>query len=798
MSNKISKEVFSKGFDSNNAPLLLDSGEIAGGENLRAVGSRGGWKGRKGCTLRNTTAAGSAVVEAIPYENPVSDYFRVLYHYGDYFYAGAAPLTQAAGLGSTLGLDIGASVGSSCMIGEQLYYANGEERPSVYSGDAIACRGFVVNDNVVWSDFTKEVVDQKTTTHGRMLFTNGVGTDAIYVCGHEKMSAILITLGTAYNVIDTTTIVVSAWRSGAWAATAALSDGTTAGTTTFRQSGTISWTASDLDEMKVIAGTMGYWYKITCANTTSAIHITDCKVTSPFSFMTNKWDGIYGYSAGALFYDFTGTVYYEGLGAVSNESEATYLDIGAGTSSDFLYIKGTSPLAGVGIGLVTGKENIIASVIDDVEVWEDTGWSSIAGIDDGTSDGTSSFHQSGQIFWDFSSVTPVRRSFNSDNLAGYWYRISWDVTLTNEVQIYLIVVALAPTEISYASGCVEFDSRLMLWGDPLYRNRLKYSTKGKPDNIGSSSSGYTGIFGKGDEVTVAKSFSEYLLVGKETGVYLLAKSFDIKKVTSEVGIVSPDTLQIVEVGTSNMQKELIINVAIWLDADGVYQYDMEGVAKISLPIDNYFNSNSSDYLTIAAIAAAKSFIDQERNEYHLLIGSTELVYNYAYQKWYPPWDREISLLNGVSFRADDKAFYSLGMSTSGFVMELENATSDRSVTNVATPITQMIRTRVLTSDENGLSIFFNLRHIWLVVKSDISAYITDLTVNLYKNFSLTPSTIDTINLNVANVTYTIIKIDVSETDCTAFEILCTIGQVNRTFEIHEIIYEYEQRSIILS
>ena len=122
-----------------------------------------------------------------------SDYFRVLYHYGDYFYAGANPLTQAAGLGSSLGLDIGSSVGFSCVIGEQLYYANGEGLPSVYSGESIYCQGFITYNEtygeIRWTDYTKEVIDQKDSTYGRNFLTTAAAGDAcIYVRGNERLT----------------------------------------------------------------------------------------------------------------------------------------------------------------------------------------------------------------------------------------------------------------------------------------------------------------------------------------------------------------------------------------------------------------------------------------------------------------------------------------------------------------------------------------------------------------------------------------------------------------------------------
>ena len=48
---------------------------------------------------------------------------------------------------------------------------------------------------------------------------------------------------------------------------------------------------------------------------------------------------------------------------------------------------------------------------------------------------------------------------------------------------------------------------------------------------------------------------------------------------------------------------------------------------------------------------------KQNNEYHLLLPSSEVVYNYVSDEWYPPWDRNIDLLCGINFKGGDNRDY---------------------------------------------------------------------------------------------------------------------------------------------
>jgi hypothetical protein len=137
---------------------------------------------------------------------------------------------------------------------------------------------------------------------------------------------------------------------------------------TFAQTGTISWTASSSDAMKVLEGRMGYWYEISLsAALTASVKITKVQVTFAMQRMTNKWNSIFEWVGGCRYYD--GTEYNDVSGKVTNETTSMYLDLLAGGTDNYIYIKTPEPITAIGFGVDGDYPNTANSQIDLVEVW---------------------------------------------------------------------------------------------------------------------------------------------------------------------------------------------------------------------------------------------------------------------------------------------------------------------------------------------------------------------------------------------------------------------------------------------
>ena len=253
MGNEIRKEPFVGKYNGVVPPILMIKGDISGGKNIRKVSEIGGWKGRKGCALHNTTAVDStnSVVSLHQYTNPKQSDYHFLAQCNSLLYDSTTdPPTAGTTFGASLGVAVGTSPGVSCVVGETWFYADGSGRPVVWGGTSPFPMGWFTYDisNTALCDYTKEVTDGDTSTAALIL---GAATDYFVVITPERCEGITLDLGDVNS--NAVTIVVKAWRAGAWAAVSGTSDGTeTGGTTTLAKDGSITWTRSTSDDLKIL------------------------------------------------------------------------------------------------------------------------------------------------------------------------------------------------------------------------------------------------------------------------------------------------------------------------------------------------------------------------------------------------------------------------------------------------------------------------------------------------------------------------------------------------------------------
>ena len=714
----ISREDFTGKYDGVSPSILLPFGAVTDGLNMRKISKTGGWKPRKGCVLHNTTAAetGSAIKSLHQFKHPYnSDYHFIAQVNSKLLDSTDDPPAVGTTFGSDLGVSVGAVPGFSCVVNDKWCYADGSSAPIIYAGTAPFPLAVFTYDatNTAYVDYTKQVTDGRTSTVATIL---GGATDKFYVMTFEKISALTLDL-VAVNT-NAVTLTVKAMRSGTWTSVSSLTDGTKdgGGTKTLAQDGVISWTASASDTLTVIGNIMGYAYELSWSGALSgACTVASITCTMPATTVSNKWNGAFEWINGALFYDESAGQYIECLGKLTNESDSQYLDISAATTSDYLYLKAVEPVCALGIGVASGYGNTADAQVDLIEYWSGSAWTTVGTLDDSTLDGggDSSFAQTGRIFFNASALTPVKRIFQSDKVPGYWYRVSWDAALSANTRIYASLYATQPEALPAYSGCVEFKGRLFVWGDPQYKNRLRFSSYNRYDCFSGKDSGYTDPFGGEDDILCAVPFYNELVVFKKSSTFLLEgyspTTFGILKLASTVGIASPKSAQTVEIGYASMHADEGVNIVIWQDTDGIYVMDGRKPKKISDPVNQFFNPESSSCIAAANIESLQSFTDYINNEYHLLIPTYELVYNYVTDEWYPPWQRQIVLTSGITLRGTDNRYYTLGAGASGLVMKLETDTTDKTTANADQTIVHKIKTRAITAlvADNGGKLYFS-------------------------------------------------------------------------------------------
>lgn len=804
MANKILKEKFVGKYDGVIPAALLEKGMIAGGKNIRKVSKGGGWKPRKGSTIHNTTAAesGAAIKSLHQFKHPRNkDYHFITQINSKLLDSTVDPPTAGTALGTTMGVAVGTVPGFSCVVKDEFIYTDETSGLLAYGGTTPFPLGFFVYDasNTAYVDYTRKVTDTRDDTKAVVL---GAATDVAYLITNEPASAAILDLGSSVNS-NAVTIAVKAWRSGSWTSVSGVSDGTASGGATLAVDGTISWTASASDTMRTIGNVMGYVYQLSWSGALSgSVDVTSLTVVRAMSSITNKWNGIFEWAGGIRFYDQSGTEYQEVLGGLSNESTSQYLDISAATTSDYLYFKGIEPLTGVGIGIPIGYGNTDAAVIDLIEYWDGDEWATVGTLTDTTRDSgaTNGLSQTGTIFWNGTALSAQRRTFEGDNIPGYWYRMSWDVAWSADTRIFMLVTATFPESLPKYKGCIEFKDRLLVWPDPEFPNRLRYSATDRYDCMSGSDSGYTDAFGDMSEILCCVSFYNELLVFKENSIFLLEgfsrATFGILKVSTTVGLASPKSAHMVEIGYPSMHSDEPLSIAIWETIDGVYVLDGRKPRKISLPVDDYFNPEYANCIAAASIQNRQSYTDKINNEYHLLLPAIELVYNYVLDEWYPSWEREIVLDTGINLRGTDNRYYTYGASSDGFVLRLENDTADKNTSNADVAIEHSIKTRAFSVEELGIALLFTLRRVWAVMKARSAGTIT---TKLFKNMATSGTTIaipSAISMVASGEGLATEALDLGIQGCSCFQIEFSLAVIGQELEIWSMLYELEARGLL--
>jgi len=802
MSLKMFKELLNGKYDAISPPTLLPTGSIVGGKNIRKIGQAGGWKVRKGTSLHNTTQISAHEVNSLhAYTHPRSLDAHFLAQINSLIYdATNVPPAGGTTFGVSLGVVSELTPAFSDIVHELFFLADGGGAPFSWGGDSPFCMGFItyIGDDAIYSDYTRKVTDNRGDTYAVL---HDHVDDVLYICSPEPADKISLVLVSGTENDAATVLTVNAWTSGSWSDVSA-ADGTDVAGDSMKQSGDITWTEPVSEGMRVVEGIMGYWYQLVWTVALDAgVQVSKCNVHYGMARLTNKWNGVYEW-AGAVRY-FDNTQYQDFTGQVTNESTSVYMDVGLMATTDYIYMKAAEPATGIGIGVVAEYENAVGGGnVDLIEYWNGLAWTTCGTLDDGTAVGGNSFAQTGTIWWNLATQSDERRTFDWDSIPGFWYRISIDAASTTEdIRLWGVNYAPLPEPLATTNGVIEFKGRLLTWGDPEYPNRLRFSAKDRPDCFSGTDSGYTEQFGEMDPILCARRFYNELMVWKKNEVYLLEgyspETFGALRVSTTVGLASPQTAWVVETGSPTMHKNEPLSIAIWQEVDGIYILDGRKPRKISEPIDQYFNPEYSDCIAANKIRNRQAFLDKSNNEYHLILPEGELVYNYLTDEWYPAWEREVDLTCGLLFRGTDNRHYTYGGNATGFIFRLENGSVDKDVANTNQDIVSSIKTRAISAEQDkSTTLKETFRKSWIEAKAlDASSAIV---TKIYPDVAETGTVITTpVAMNLQRANYDLVTPTIEDSieniSCFQMEWLAT----GLDFQIYSFLYQVDARGELI-
>lgn len=534
-------------------------------------------------------------------------------------------------------------------------------------------------------DFTDQANNTKTDSEN--VFTCGSTYKTFLVGSTRPAKGAKIYVVTANTTANT--LAVSESTTDAWTALSVTSDGTrTGGTTSFAQTGTISWASTvATTKPKYLNGYYLYWYQFTIDAGSAAI--SRITLDLPFQPILDMWDGVYRdiskyyvMVAGiqrddstkvlADDYDVDSPETYSSLASLTHTTE--YLEIGFGE-------KMTSLFFDIPSGYNSDQTAGLA-----VYYWDGGAYVSCGGITDGTSTGGVSFSKSGVVSWQNTGLALEQKKQYANSSPLYYYKIVFNAGLGTVTRLNYVAGIPASKTISYYKFPIYAQGRTLLCCDQSGdKNKAMSSSKFMPQVYNGDDS-VDVYFGEEGELTCGTElFSQFgsslyslILMFKNNETWVVAGQ-DIEQwadntflLSSSIGCADPLTLK-----TINLHAEPGAGVnralAIWRGPNGVYMSDGRAPIPIHGDIKEYFDPESSLY--IPSDGTADAFIDPVKQEYHLLLdATTEVVYDIARNKWFK-FSRGSNLRCGVTVHDTAGNAYCYGFIDTGYMERLENGTT---------------------------------------------------------------------------------------------------------------------------
>ncbi len=507
------------------------------------------------------------------------------------------------------------------------------------------------------------------------------------------------------------TASVDYWSGSAWESVSSLSDGTSSGSKSLAQTGTMTFTSTATTaKVKSIKGVLLYWYRVSIPSMDDSVGVNYVTVQTPFQKIKDIWDGLS--RRVTSFYQYT-TAYNDYTGNVREDdydsgNAATYVNLHGQTSSQYLLCGFTERQTGIRFNIVGGKGNDTANTVATVSYWDGSAWVSVGDITDDTSESNISFAQSGLITWNAlgdgvefqteftgapkESASATGTTVQSPSL--YYYKISLNQTLSGDGSNHLYLVNLtgipAQKIISEYKFPLNAMNRLWLFSDQKGRKNLSICSSESTVNVFNGDDSIPLSWGDESEITgSAWLYSQYgasiysiLLVFKKSEMWALIgnnpEEWKQYRVSSSIGCVAPETIRVIELPEDQTKGVNRSSVVVFQGANGIYMSDGRPPVLVSKDIGDLFDKRESN-ITQSLVDDSFAFIDKENSEYHWCFGQgssidSEFVLDYSRMQWFEI-DRTLDLQAGIEVEDTNGVTYTYGCSDTGYALRLEHGNS---------------------------------------------------------------------------------------------------------------------------
>jgi hypothetical protein len=540
---------------------------------------------------------------------------------------------------------------------------------------------------------------------------SATGVTSIYIASPQCLDRIKCYVKT----INTTAAAAAVyyWNGTAWTAVSSLVDGTSVGGESLAATGTLTWSSIEtVSKQKIINNNLAYWIKVDFGNID---HTTTLyKVTNGFSFqkIRNAWDGEELYIQSFMQYtttfkDYTINTLEEDY--ISADT-GTYASIGGMTSIQYVIVGFQQRVLGLKPIFITDKVNTTAATVLDVKYYNGTTWVSVFGLTDGTSNNSISFAQNGTISWNMIDKINEKLYTPNNDTPLYYYKLSFDKTLSADVYIDLITGIPVQEDITGYTVPIKWLNSIFLCGEKYGHGNKIIGSEISTDSIFTGYNSFEGYLGDTDNILAgctlyarySSALHETLLLMKQNSTWLLdGSSFEnivSYQISNIYGILSPKTLKVCDLGYE-IADGINKAVAIWQTNTCIVMFDNNSIIEISQDINNIFtdmyNTSKTDRINYLYSNKCTSFYDPIYKEYHFLycantsaVINAEYVFDITRKKWYFVDRSTKDLQCGLNVHDTKGNKYSYGILSTGFVERLDYGTSfdgDTIVCTLRTP-----------------------------------------------------------------------------------------------------------------
>ena len=738
-----------------------------------------------GQTKINTTALGGAITNAIQFIKDQPSESIIIAHQGTSLYQHKSAVPATGNFETTaLKTGIGSSVRWSEAPADSLVICDGSDT-LIYPGDEMKISAFFDVDDVTDTyeyDYTDVLLNSDTGSDQVATIHNESGTTVLIVMSRLPVVGVWFTVSTVNETAGT--ITAGQYWGGSPAQWATLGGITRKDTSGDAISDGIPFSQAKelwefdvpntyLHALKSIKGKIFYAYRFVISNVDATTKLSNVSLQGEVGAIKDLWDGTYQQEAGVLHFDGSSTYtdYTSNCFDDSyDSSDATTYMVPALTSSKEVIVASPVRLMGLVFKLPSDLVNAVTATMtakyyngSDVPTASGA-WTALT-IDDGTDSGGASLGQSGIVTWappadnvEFLTYMKTGKRPSSRNLIlveneiqqFYYYKITVNATLTSTARIYYISGIPAPQTIRNFKFPVSHLSRLWLCnmldeepnavicsasetsqifsGD----DTAKYNIGG-PEGLVAGASLY-GRYGAGTySVLVLCKYGQTWAITGET-----LDNLSVFKISDHIGCIAPHTMKSAGIGT---QEAVSRNYVLWLSNTGPVKFDGSSIVPIGGDIQDLFDPQKSTYLGKSVLSAATSFVDSERNRWHLCFGTSgEWAYDLVRSKWFEI-DRGSGayITGGLSVKDSNGIAYPYGFDSSGYLFRLENGTTFN-----GNDIACTFKTGDISLKDNYIDIETTFRGIKLVQKAK-SNTANSVTLTHFGNSATSGKTIATIS-----------------------------------------------------